>query len=235
MLTERFEWLGPIIDYISDRVDDARRAWEIFGDDVIRYVQRMFDAVSAVFSGVVDVIAGVVNLVSSLIDGDWSGVMDAMGQIASGALSILEGLFESAFAAIALAFTTVFQAIDEALGGWPSRIVGFVGDFFSAAIDIGKALVDGIVNGIKAAPGVVMDAIASLIPGSGILGDAANLLGLGGGDSYDLIGTEFNTPSASSYAAAVQAAYAPVVQVVMPDGRVLAETVNEHNALTGIQ
>ena len=43
---------------------------------------------------------------------------------------------------------------------------------FDAFVDFGKAIVDGIVAGIKAAPGKVMSALESLIPGGSIIGDA---------------------------------------------------------------
>ncbi len=43
---------------------------------------------------------------------------------------------------------------------------------FNAFVDFGKAIVDGIVAGIKAAPGKVMSALESLIPGGSIIGDA---------------------------------------------------------------
>ena len=231
-LTDRFEWLGPVIEYITMQVNYAKRAWEIFGDDVIRFVTRMFNAVKDVFEGIGLVVKGLTDFVSALIKGDWSAAMDAIGSMAEGALLILEGAFKGAFAAIALAFTTLFQSIDEMLGGWPSRLTGWAQDFFSAAINLGKALVDGIVSGIKSAPGAIVDAIQSLIPGGGILGDAADMLfpdigglnpfGGGGGGSTDAI-------------ADLISSYQPAVQVVMPDGRVLAETVAQYNDRTGVR
>ncbi len=44
------------------------------------------------------------------------------------------------------------------------------------AIDLGKNLIDGIINGIKAAPGALVDAITSLIPGGGIFDAAAGFI-----------------------------------------------------------
>lgn len=45
---------------------------------------------------------------------------------------------------------------------------------FDGAVDLGKDLISGMVNGIKAAPGALVDAIKSLIPGGGLLGSIAN-------------------------------------------------------------
>jgi hypothetical protein len=43
---------------------------------------------------------------------------------------------------------------------------------FNAFVDFGKAIVDGIVAGIKAAPGKIMSALESLIPGGSVIGGA---------------------------------------------------------------
>ena len=44
------------------------------------------------------------------------------------------------------------------------------------ALDLGKKLINGIVDGIKAAPGALIDAVSSLLPGGGVFGAAADFI-----------------------------------------------------------
>ncbi len=56
------------------------------------------------------------------------------------------------------------------------RIVGWGGRMISAAKDLGLDLIDAIVDGIKSAPGAIVNAIESLVPGGGLLRDAWSLV-----------------------------------------------------------
>jgi hypothetical protein len=72
---------------------------------------------------------------------------------------------------------------------WFFNLPGAIWDLLAKAgdwlIETGKKIIEGLVKGIKAAPRAIIDAIASLIPGKGILGDIAGsiggLIGLAGG------------------------------------------------------
>jgi phage-related protein len=79
----------------------------------------------------------------------------------------------------------VLSDIIDAIGGLISFVMDLPNKFreaitgiFNALYDVGKAIVDGIIAGIKAAPGAVMSALESLIPGGSIIGEAVG--GIGG-------------------------------------------------------
>jgi hypothetical protein len=56
------------------------------------------------------------------------------------------------------------------------RIVGWGSRMIDSAKDLGKDIIDAIVNGIKSAPGAIVNAIESLVPGGGLLRDAWSLV-----------------------------------------------------------
>jgi hypothetical protein len=47
---------------------------------------------------------------------------------------------------------------------------------WDGAVQLGKDLIDAIIDGIKAAPGALVDAVTSLIPGGGIVGGAVDFI-----------------------------------------------------------
>ncbi len=78
----------------------------------------------------------------------------------------------------------------KTLGRLASTVRGALSSAFRSAVGRARALVSGfqrlghnivqaIVNGIKSAPGAILDAIKSLVPKGGIIGKAAGALGIG--------------------------------------------------------
>ena len=75
-----------------------------------------------------------------------------------------------------------------ALGGLLWSMASYIG---RAAKDLGEQLIDKLVEGIKAAPGKILNAIRSLLPSGGILGSIGNALVQGLAAGGPVVG---NTP-----------------------------------------
>lgn len=74
-------------------------------------------------------------------------------------------LFGAAFAKIGGIIGRVAPAVANAIAGmWP-KIKAATSRILSGFLDFGKGIVKSIVNGIKSAPGALLDAIRSMIPG----------------------------------------------------------------------
>jgi hypothetical protein len=63
----------------------------------------------------------------------------------------------------------------------PVRIVKALAGLVSDMVKLGREIVEGIVHGIESAPGAVVHAIEGLIPGGGVIGEAASAIGLATG------------------------------------------------------
>jgi hypothetical protein len=59
----------------------------------------------------------------------------------------------------------------------PDKILDAVGDIASSMLELGKKIVKAIIDGIKASPGALIDAIKDLLPGAGIIGGVAGKIG----------------------------------------------------------
>jgi hypothetical protein len=75
-----------------------------------------------------------------------------------------------------------------ALGGLLWSMASYIG---RAAKDLGEQLIDKLIEGIKAAPGKILNAIRSLLPSGGILGSIGNALVQGLAAGGPVVG---NTP-----------------------------------------
>jgi phage-related protein len=185
--------IGAIVDVVKGFIGLMLGAWQMFGGTIIAFVKSAWDAVYQVINGVLNVIMGAVRLVMAVIHGDWGKAWDAIKQIVSGALDIIRGVIDAGMAAVRGVISAAWDVIKGLFSGaWDSlkrsvsdginSVVGFfsgignaignaIGNLGSALYNKGKDLITGLINGIKSAPGAIMDAIKSLIPGGGVVFD----------------------------------------------------------------
>ncbi|PKP97997.1 MAG: phage tail tape measure protein, partial [Alphaproteobacteria bacterium HGW-Alphaproteobacteria-13] len=79
-----------------------------------------------------------------------------------GPLGVVAGLVIRHWSTIRTAFGNGIRAVGTAVKGGLAFLRGFVGNFIS----IGRAIIDGLVTGIKAAPGKIWAALKSIIGGA---------------------------------------------------------------------
>lgn len=176
---------------ISSFVDIVRVLWARFGGFIEDYVIHTFQNVKTILSGAFTVIAGIFKTVSALLHGDWKGVWDGIKQILRGSLQILHGLLSQGMNLLKLMWRVGWSALKGILGGIWDGIKGLVAAGISGLVaqvksipgrlkqllglfrDAGKYLIQGFVNGIKNAPGViggiagnVWEAVKSLLNGA---------------------------------------------------------------------
>ena len=129
------EWVATIIEYyvalkdmvvaIVERLA-AIVTWvmENFGDEIMAVVKVAWDNVKATIKLVTDVIIGLVKLVTAIFKGDWAAAWDAAKGIVG-------------------AFWEFFKGIPGRMVDALRASVGLVG---SAAVALGKAIVNGIIS-----------------------------------------------------------------------------------------
>lgn len=144
--------------------------WDTLWTGMQQIAATVWASIGPVVMAGVDVIVGVVRFAMAILRGDWSAAWEAVKQVVSGAWSFIVNGAQ-------LAISTTVQVF----GALSSRITGAIGDLAGRLFNSGIQLVQGIVNGILSQGGRIAGAIKSLIPGGGLIGKAASVLGFASG------------------------------------------------------
>lgn len=110
-------------------------------DNILAVVTFVIKQVQLVIDTVMNVIKGIIKTVWSLITGDWQGALDGINQIVGAFGKFITGTFDNV---MGLAKDLIKNGIDTIKG---------IFDSLSKInlLDIGKAIIDGFVKGLKAA------------------------------------------------------------------------------------
>lgn len=145
--------------------------WDAHGAEILGIVTPMWDSIKAVFETVLGVIQGIVRAVQAAIKGDWYTFGAELRGITDTIFEGIKRIFENAYTAviriIKLLWETLrdlwvnnreklweltLQLVDKVVNAWKSI------DW----ADVGRKVIDGIVNGIKAGVGRIRDAAVSV-------------------------------------------------------------------------
>lgn len=116
-------------------------------------VKLVMNQIQTVIKTVMGVIQGVIKVITGAIKGDWSQVWNGIKQITS---SILNGIKDT--------FSNVLSAAASIVSGKIDAIKGFfksIGDI--NLVDIGKNIIQGLINGISSMIGAVGKAISGVV------------------------------------------------------------------------
>lgn len=170
------EHLPAVRAAINDVVAFVQTNWPIFAaiftavfNDVKARVEGFIQSVQ----GIVQIIQGVVATVDAIFKGDWSAAWTNMKLVAEGVMNLLIGTIQQMFGSI------------------PGIIAGLAGEGYTAAKEFATGIQNGIVdtlnNLLRRAREIVQSiideikSIPSQIPGAGLVGGAAGLLGFDSG------------------------------------------------------
>lgn len=167
------EALAVVRQAITVFVTIGQALWSRFGGTISTITSIYFNTIKAVITNVLTVIRGVVNVVLGLIHGDFGRVWNGIKQIVSGVMGALGAIIRGAFgivkaAATALA-TLAFDAIKAGFGKIPGAIgtilhgiPGALGDVGHLLYNIGRDIVQGLIDGIASMFGAVRDKLSNL-------------------------------------------------------------------------
>ncbi|WP_025027758.1 phage tail protein [Caldalkalibacillus mannanilyticus] len=144
-----FEAIGSIIENF---VTLAKLTWDLFGEFIMNATRVVFEGIKLTIQGALKIVQGIISSVCSLITGD----LDKLGK---GLLSIWNGMWE-AIVGLILVFVgpilVAFSTVGEMIAGWFTRLK-------DDAVQWGKNMIQGFIDGIKAMASRVADAVGEVI------------------------------------------------------------------------
>lgn len=159
----------PLIEQTVKTVSDAVKAyieawltaitefWNNHGEQIMSVVQSMWTIISNTVRTGIQVVMGIVRLVMQVINGDWAGAWQTAKDIVSKVISAVGTILKEMH-------NIIFQALKFVV----TALVNWGTDLMKRATDIGRNIVQGIINGIGALADTLVNYGRSLV--SGLLG-----------------------------------------------------------------
>lgn len=157
--------INDVYTLVVKILDAVALYWKNNGATIMATVSALWSTVSGLFKAGLNIIEGIVKLVTGLINGDWQTFADGCAQIVTGLIDGLHTIFTDGMDLVKGAFDTGIEAIR-------SILLFFVGD----TPGIGTDIINGIIDGIKAAGNFLIDTIKSVVGGA--LQAAKDFLGI---------------------------------------------------------
>lgn len=187
IITSAMSIIKSVITIVTNVI---QAVWQRFGGTILRFITTSLNNVVNVVKGVFKVIEGIFKVVSSALKGDWQGMWNGIKQIVSGAVGVIKGIISQAWNIIRTVTSTAWNALkgiisaawDRMKGavsngissvinlvkGLPDKIKGALSGAGSMLTQVGKDIIQGLINGLESARDWLMDKVQSIadsIPG----------------------------------------------------------------------
>lgn len=130
-ITETVAWLGEIFETIKEIAEilwkELSAFWKEYGDDILAVTKIIFGAIKIAISTALDLIKSIIKFWTSVLKGDWQGAWDAIKEYVN----------------------IIFEAIAKILPNLIKALITIITGFASGFLDAGKALFNGLWDGIK--------------------------------------------------------------------------------------
>lgn len=163
---------------VIDRVQDVFRGLVDFFKGVFEIIRGIFQIFAAIFEGdwgkawegIKSVFSGVWHAITAILRVAWDTIVLVVTTAVTVLWNIITRVFSAAWSFLSSIFGGIVSTVGDAIGkvigffiGLPGRLLGLLGQIGSAALQIGGAIIDGIVNGISKITGVVGDIASSIL------------------------------------------------------------------------
>jgi phage-related protein len=182
LLTGNFEGaLSTLSQIWTNILTAAQTIWEslctivsAFVDTLVQYVVNIFTGMSETFGTIMQ---GILDVASSI----WSAIVGAISGFVSSAYQFVADGVSNMFNIASQMFSSIVSAVGEFFGQIPGTISGIWNDVTSYLssinlYDIGKNIIQGLVEGIAGMAGSVVSAIGDVVGGA--IDWAKGLLGI---------------------------------------------------------
>lgn len=127
-------------------------------------VTTVFKVIKTVVLTVIKIVVAVVKAGIRAVIATWNFIKRIPG-IVSGAFNAVRGFISGAISKVVSVVSTGVKKVIQFFKELPGKVLGFLRSLPGKLLKVGKNIVNGLVDGIKAAPGKIKDAILSLLPG----------------------------------------------------------------------
>lgn len=141
------EVLPPLVDLAIQILDFLIPAMSALG----AIVEEVWPAIKQIIQGALTYIQGLVDLVMGVITGDWERAWEGIKKMAEGSLEALKGVVKLGLIAIVDFFV-----------GLPSRILGTLTGLPGDMTRSGRAIVQGLIDGLKAMAQTAINTLSGL-------------------------------------------------------------------------
>jgi phage-related protein len=177
--------LGLIVSAVAPIIEMIANALIPIITNLLPVVTTVFNAVAAVITAAMQIVQGIIDVVLGIVTGNWdqawngiknivNGVVNLIVSIVSGALNIVVSVVSSTFNAAVSLVKSAWNAISSAVSSGvdsvinffrnlPSNIMSALGSLGSLLASAGRDLINGLINGVKAAAAGIADAVLAPI------------------------------------------------------------------------
>jgi len=175
------ETLWNALKKIAETVFNAlKRFWDTWGATIMEVFRIIWDTLISLIQPFLNALRAIIDFLANVFSGDWEGAWQSIKDFAAAIWEMITTIITGAWDIIcnvwnklAEIFGGIFEAAKTAISEKVTAIKDSIVDGFQAAIDWikalpeqaiqwGKDIIDGIVNGIKNAIGKVGDAVSGV-------------------------------------------------------------------------
>lgn len=180
---------------ISGFVAYTMLLWHTFGSTILSYATQTWNNIKEYVKGALAMITGQIDFFKDLFTGKWSKLWGDVQQIIGGVWTVIKALVKEAldgivnllklgWDAIGRGVKTGWSAALSFIEGLPGKIGGFFASLPGDMLQLGKTIIQKMIDGIKSMAGAVGSAVGSVIskiPGSGLIKGGLSAIGLARG------------------------------------------------------
>jgi len=200
LVTEHFAYVVawvtenmPLIQQTIDTVMTAvRELWEFVWPYIQEILATAWENIVTLVDAAINSVLGIIRAIMLMITGDWRGAWEEIK-------AVLGNIMLGIWTVIQRTLNMVLGFFGETLESMVTAIIDKIGAFIQG----GKSIVQGIIDGIKAAPGAIKDALMGLV--SNAWNSVLEFFGIG---SPSQVGIDFGQNLANSMAMGLQSGQA---------------------------
>lgn len=132
----------------------AKGFWNLFGEDIKAITSVLWETIKGIFSGALQIIEGLLDVFIGLFTGDWERMKSGAIEIFQGLWTGVEAIVSGAWSLLSMAFTKLFNSIKS----WFT-------DLKNNAIQWGKNMIQGFIDGILSMAKKVQNAVDDVMDG----------------------------------------------------------------------
>ncbi|ALY08074.1 tail tape measure protein [Bacillus phage vB_BhaS-171] len=148
---EFMKFFALVKEFIQAFITFAKAYWAEYGDQIMKIAKFAFDSIVGVIKGAFNIIKGLLDFFIGLFTGDWSRMGEGLKKIWDGLWQAIGAVLKGAWNILSSQFQFLYGKIE----GWFKGLK-------DAALNWGKNMIDGFIDGIKAKIQKVKDAVSSV-------------------------------------------------------------------------